>query len=107
MASIVREKNALTLTGCEASHNCLRFSFTNDEVLAVWNPADVEIKRTSAGHVCEKVRVSRANKRYAQSTVAAAAREAECARLGSSSVPLFAEAVGDSLFPLRGLPFGD
>lgn len=36
-------ENALTLAGCEASDDCLRFSFTNDEVLAVWNPADVEI----------------------------------------------------------------
>src|ERR1035441_9014578 len=36
-------ENAVTLTGCEASHDCLRFTFTNDEVLAVWNPADVEI----------------------------------------------------------------
>jgi hypothetical protein len=36
-------ENAVTITGCEATHDCLRFSFTNDEVLAVWNPADVEV----------------------------------------------------------------
>ena len=32
-----------TLVGCDASENCLRLRFTDDEVLAVWNPSDVEI----------------------------------------------------------------
>jgi hypothetical protein len=31
------------LIGCDATGNCLRLRFTDDEVLAVWNPGDVEI----------------------------------------------------------------
>jgi hypothetical protein len=31
------------LIGCEANGDCLRVLFTEDEVLTVWNPRDVEI----------------------------------------------------------------
>ena len=32
-----------TLIACDVTDNCLRLRFTDDEVLAVWNPVDVEI----------------------------------------------------------------
>ena len=35
------------LIGCEASGDCLRLRFNDDEVLAVWNPSDVEINETT------------------------------------------------------------
>ena len=32
-----------TLIACDAANNCLRLRFAHDEILAVWNPKDVEI----------------------------------------------------------------
>jgi len=32
-----------TLVSCDARGDCLRLHFTDDEVLAVWNPSDVQI----------------------------------------------------------------
>jgi hypothetical protein len=35
------------LIGCEAVDDCLRLNFTDDEILAVWNPQQVEIGPSS------------------------------------------------------------
>ena len=38
-------ENCQVLMACEAVNNCLRMKFADDEVLAVWNPRNVEITR--------------------------------------------------------------
>jgi hypothetical protein len=39
--------NGHRLTECQASVDCLRLRFDEGEVLAVWNPSDVEITETT------------------------------------------------------------
>jgi len=36
-------EDAHFLIGCEAIRDCLRLRFTDDEMLAVWNPTEIEI----------------------------------------------------------------
>lgn len=36
-------EDGVLLIGCEIVNDCLRLKFADDEVLAVWNPLDVEI----------------------------------------------------------------
>ena len=35
------------LVACDATDDCLRLRFNEDEILAVWNPANVEINETT------------------------------------------------------------
>jgi hypothetical protein len=39
--------NGHLLVGCQASDDCLRLRFYEGEVLAVWNPSDVQITETT------------------------------------------------------------
>lgn len=46
-------EDAHFLIGCEAIRDCLRLRFRNDEVLALWNPTEIEIN-------AERFRIGRA-----------------------------------------------
>jgi hypothetical protein len=40
-------ENSQCLVACDATDDCLRLRFSGDEVLAVWNPADLKIDETT------------------------------------------------------------